>query len=44
MAEKLAISLKQELDPPDDLNADGPMRKHLAGVLAKRVLEPIAGA
>ena len=44
MAEKLAASLKRELDPPDDLNADGPMRKHLAGVLAKRVLGPMAGA
>jgi len=43
LAEKLAASLKDELDPPDDLNADGPMRKHLAGVLVKRTLGPLAG-
>ncbi|MGB0629938.1 MAG: FAD binding domain-containing protein [Alphaproteobacteria bacterium] len=43
MADKLAASLKDELDPPEDLNADGPMRKHLAGVLVKRVLGPMAG-
>ena len=44
LSEKLAASLKTELDPPDDLNADGPMRKHLAGVLVKRTLAPLAGA
>tara|TARA_R110000787_G_scaffold29863_1_gene80728 strand:+ start:1393 stop:2250 length:858 start_codon:yes stop_codon:yes gene_type:complete len=44
LAGRLAASLKQELDPPDDLNADGPMRRHLAGVLVKRTLEPLAGA
>ena len=43
LAERLAASLKDELDPPDDLNADGPMRKHLAGVLVKRTLGPMAG-
>ena len=43
LADKLAASLKEELDPPDDLNADGPMRKHLAGVLVKRTLGPLAG-
>lgn len=43
LAEKLAASLKEELDPPEDLNADGPMRKHLAGVLVKRALGPLAG-
>jgi aerobic carbon-monoxide dehydrogenase medium subunit len=42
LAEKLSVSLKDELDPPDDLNADGPMRKHLAGVLVKRTLGSIA--
>ncbi len=44
LADELASSLKQELDPPEDLNADGPMRKHLAGVLVKRTLGPLAGA
>lgn len=44
LSEKLSASLKDELDPPDDLNADGPMRKHLAGVLVKRTLAPMAGA
>ncbi|MDE0795856.1 MAG: xanthine dehydrogenase family protein subunit M [Alphaproteobacteria bacterium] len=44
LSEKLSASLKEELDPPDDLNADGPMRKHLAGVLVKRTLAPLAGA
>ena len=44
LSEKLSASLKEELDPPDDLNADGPMRKHLAGVLIKRTLAPLARA
>jgi carbon-monoxide dehydrogenase medium subunit len=44
LSKKLSASLKEELDPPDDLNADGPMRKHLAGVLVKRTLAPLAGA
>ena len=44
LSEKLSASLKEELDPPDDLNADGPMRKHLAGVLVKRTLAPLARA
>jgi carbon-monoxide dehydrogenase medium subunit len=44
LADRLAVALKDELDPPDDLNADGPMRKHLAGVLVKRTLSPLAGA
>ena len=44
LSEKLSASLKEELDPPDDLNANGPMRKHLAGVLIKRTLAPLAGA
>ena len=43
LAERIAASLKQELDPPDDLNADGAMRRHLAGVLVKRTLGPLAG-
>ena len=43
LADRLAASLKEELDPPEDLNADSAMRKHLAGVLTKRVLQQIAG-
>ena len=42
--EALSASLKEELDPPTDLNADGPMRKYLAGVLARRVLAPLAAS
>ncbi len=41
LAADLAESLREELDPPDDFNADGAMRKHLAGVLAKRTLNAI---
>jgi carbon-monoxide dehydrogenase medium subunit len=32
-------ALAQDLDPPSDLNADAPMRLHLARVLTRRVLE-----
>ena len=42
LASQIADSLKDELDPPEDLNADGAMRRHLAGVLAKRTLGPMA--
>ena len=42
LAGKLAEALKEELDPFDDLNADAAMRKHLAGVLVKRTLGPLA--
>ena len=42
LAGKLAETLKEELDPFDDLNADGAMRKHLAGVLVRRTLAPLA--
>ncbi len=41
LADRLATSLKEELDPFEDLNADAAMRKHLAGVLAKRTLAPL---
>ena len=41
---RLAAVLKEELDPPEDLNADAAMRRHLAGVLAKRTLAPLAAA
>ena len=39
---RIADALKEELDPPEDLNADAAMRRHLAGVLARRVLGPLA--
>ena len=42
LAGKLAETLKEELDPFEDLNADAAMRKHLAGVLVKRTLGPLA--
>ncbi len=42
LADELAASIKDELDPPTDLNADGAMRCHLAGVLARRTLAPLA--
>ena len=42
LATQIANSLRNELDPPEDLNADGAMRRHLAGVIAKRTLGPMA--
>ncbi len=39
---RIAETLKEELDPFDDLNADAAMRRHLAGVLVKRTLGPLA--
>ena len=39
---RIADTLKEELDPPEDLNADASMRRYLAGVLARRVLGPLA--
>ena len=39
---RIADALKEELDAPEDLNADAAMRRHLAGVLARRVLAPLA--
>ena len=39
---RIADALKEELDPFEDLNADAAMRQHLAGVLAGRVLAPLA--
>ena len=44
LGDRLAAALKEELDPFEDLNADAAMRRHLAGVLAKRVLGPLAAA
>ena len=42
LGHRIADALKEELDPPEDLNADTAMRRHLAGVLARRVLAPLA--
>ena len=41
LAARLADKLKEELDPPEDLNADAAMRRYLAGVLVKRTLQPL---
>ena len=41
LAGRLADSLTEELDPFEDLNADAAMRRHLAGVLARRTLAPL---
>lgn len=43
LMDRLAESLKAELDPPQDLNASAAMRRHLAGVLTRRALAEIAG-
>ena len=42
LGDRIADALREELDPPEDLNADAAMRRHLAGVLARRVLAPLA--
>ena len=42
LGDRIADALKEELDPPEDLNADAAMRRYLAGVLARRVLGPLA--
>ena len=44
LGERIADALREELDPFEDLNADAAMRRHLAGVLARRVLGPLAAA
>lgn len=41
---RIADALKEELDPFEDLNADAAMRRHLAGVLVRRTLGPLAAA
>lgn len=41
--EAAAAALDTDLDPPQDLNADGPMRLHLARVLTRRVLGAMTG-
>ena len=42
LAARVADTLGEELDPFEDLNADAAMRRHLAGVLARRTLAPLA--
>ena len=42
LAARIADALKEELDPFEDLHADAAMRRHLAGVLARRTLAPLA--
>ena len=42
LGDRIADALREELDPFEDLNADAAMRRHLAGVLARRVLGPLA--
>jgi carbon-monoxide dehydrogenase medium subunit len=37
-------ALTDDLDPPDDLQASGPVKRHLAGVLLRRVAAELAGA
>ena len=44
LADRIAESLKEELDPFEDLNADAATRRHLAGVLVKRTLAPLAAS
>ena len=44
LGERIADTLREELDPFEDLNADAAMRRHLAGVLARRVLGPLVAA
>ena len=36
-------ALARDLDPPDDLQATGPVKKHLAGVLLERVAHQLTG-
>ena len=33
--------LDQDLDPPDDVQADGATKKYLAGVLLRRVIRQL---
>ena len=37
-------ALAQDLDPPDDVQAMGAVKKHLAGVLLRRVARQLAEA
>lgn len=40
--DQAGATLEDDLDPPEDLNADGPMRLHLARVLLRRVVGAMA--
>ncbi len=37
-------ALAADLDPPDDIQATGAVKKHLAGVLLRRVAAQLTGA
>jgi carbon-monoxide dehydrogenase medium subunit len=37
-------ALEQDLDPPDDVQATGAVKKHLAGVLLRRVARQMSEA
>jgi carbon-monoxide dehydrogenase medium subunit len=39
-----AAALAGDLDPPDDVQETGPVKRHLAGVLLRRVARQLAGA
>lgn len=41
--EKAVAALADDLDPPDDIQATGKMKLHLAGVLLRRVAEQMIG-
>ena len=40
--EAAVAALDRDLDPPDDVQATGAVKKHLAGVLLKRVARELA--
>ncbi len=42
--EEAVKALASDLDPPDDIQETGPVKKHLAGVLLRRVAAQLAGA
>jgi carbon-monoxide dehydrogenase medium subunit len=37
-------ALSQDIDPPDDVQATGAVKRHLAGVLMRRVHKQLMGA
>lgn len=39
--EKAVAALRSDLDPPDDVQETGPVKKHLAGVLLRRVAQQL---
>jgi carbon-monoxide dehydrogenase medium subunit len=43
-ANSAVSALAEDLDPPDDVQATGAVKKHLAGVLLRRVARQLAGA